>query len=298
MFYLVRAELGTALEVAEEFQRLSERFPYTGLAMEVTYMHLGEFALSKEHFDKALLLYDPDRHRSDALRYAQNPGVAMRCHGAWTLWFLGQPDQALDRIKEAVAMARELSEPHTLAHALCFAAILHQLRREEQMAQSYAEAAIAVASEHRVILYQALSMIVRGWSLVGQGRHEEAIEQIRQGLVAHQMPGSELLRPHFLGLLAEALLKARKVGEGLHVLDEALAMVVRNGERYYQAELYRLKGELLLMQSAGRAVSIAARGGRSVVETEQLSAANAIGCLISPSRLPNSSRRSLWNCAQ
>ena len=86
------------------------------------------------------------------------------------------------------------------------------------------------------------------------------------------------MRPHFLALLAEALAKARKFGEALHVLEEALSMVLRNGERCYEAELLRLKGELLLMQSAGRAVSIAARSGRAAVETESASVTNAIGC--------------------
>ena len=81
--------------------------------------------------------------------------LAMRCHAAWALWFLGQPDQALDRIQEALTLARELSEPHGLAHAFFFAAILHQLRREERMAQEHAEAAIAVSSEHGLVLYQA-----------------------------------------------------------------------------------------------------------------------------------------------
>ncbi len=147
-FHILRAELGTAREIAEEFLRLSERLPYPGLAMrghlamEITFMHLGEFASAMEHFEKALSLYDPERHRDDAFLYTQNPGVAMRCFAAWALWFLGQPDQALDRMQEALTLARELSEPHGMAHALFFAAILHQLRREARMAQEYAEAAI------------------------------------------------------------------------------------------------------------------------------------------------------------
>ena len=233
--------------------------------MEITFMHLGEFALALEHFEKALSLYDPERHRDDAFLYAQNPGVAMRCFAAWALWFLGQPDQALERIQEALTLARELSEPHGLAHALFFAAILHQFRREERMAQEHAEAAIAVSSEHGLVMYQAMATITRGWALIEQGRAEEAIEQMRQGLAAHQATGTELLRPHFLALLAEALGKAGQVEEGLRVLEEALAVAHRNGERYYQAELYRLKGELLLMQATGRGVSQAAAGGKAVV---------------------------------
>jgi predicted ATPase/DNA-binding winged helix-turn-helix (wHTH) protein len=271
-FYLVRAELRTAREIAEEFSRVDKHLPYPQLAMEVTLMHVGEFSPAIEHFEKALLLYDADRHRDDAFRYSQNPGVGSRCHAAWTLWFLGEPHQALARSQEALALARELSEPHGLAHTLFFAAVLHQLRREHRLAQEYAEAAIAVASEHGLALYQATSTVTLGWALIEQGQPEEAIELIRQGLAAYQATGTELLRPHFMALLAEALDKARHGEEALRVLEDALQVGDRHGERYYQAELYRLKGELLLKQPTVRAASQAAMSGKSVVESSEPSA--------------------------
>ena len=268
--------------------------------MEITFLHLGEFARAREHFEKALSLYDPERHRDDAFFYSQNPGVAMRCYAAWALWFLGQPDQALNRIKEALTLARELSEPHGLAHALFFAAILHQLRREERMAQEHAEAAIAVST--------------RTWAgdVPGNGNdcarlgadraranRKRRLNKCARGLPPFKQQALNCVRPHFLALLAEALDKARQVEEGLRVLEEALALVHRNGERYYQAELYRLKGELLLMQSKGRAVSQTAnelekrwlRPSRQLLPTPK-------AVSISPSRLPNGRRRSPWNCAR
>ncbi len=283
-FYTLRAELGTAREIAKEFLRLAERFPYPGLAMRghltmaVTLAHMGEFALAMEHSEKALSLYDPERHRDDAFYYSQNPGVGTLCHAAWTLWFLGQPDQSLERMQEALALAHELSEPHGLAHALVFAAILHQLRREVPMAQERAEAAIAVASEHGLMMYQAHALIMRGWALLEQGRPKEAIEQMRRGLAAHQATGAEVTRSHFMALLAEALGKARQHEEGLRILEDAHLLIHRNGERYYQAELYRLKGELLLMQSTGRGVSRAAPAGKAVLEADPPAVAHAEGC--------------------
>jgi predicted ATPase len=246
--------------------------------MEVTFVHLGEFALAMEHYEKAFLLHDPERHRDDAFLYAQNPGVAMRCFAAWALWFLGQPDQALEQIQEALTLAHELSEPYGLGQALFFAAILHQLRREERRAQEFAEAAIAVSSEHGLALYQAMATITRGWALIGQRREEEAIEQMRQGIAVHQATGAEVMRPHFLGLLAEALGQARQAEEGLRVLEEALEAAHRNGDRCYLAELYRIKGELLLMQATNRGVSRAATGGNTVVEAEPPMVAQAEGC--------------------
>jgi DNA-binding winged helix-turn-helix (wHTH) protein/predicted ATPase len=283
-YYTLRAELGTAREIAEELLRLADILPYPGLAMrghwamEITFTHLGEFAPAMEHYEKALSLYDPERHLDDAFFYALNPGVAMPCFAAWALWFLGQPDKAMDRIREALALARELSEPLGLAHTLLFAAILHQLRREEQMAQEHAEAATAVSREHGLVLYEAMGTIMQAWALTKRGREEEAIEQMRQGLAALQATGTELVRPHFLALLAEALGKAHKAGEGLSVLEEALAMAHRNGEGYYEAELHRLKGELLLMQSTGRDLSRAAAGGGAVVEAGPPAVARAEGC--------------------
>ena len=283
-FHTLRAEIETAREIGEEFLRLAERLPYPGLAMrghwsmESSFTHLGEFALAIEHFEKALLLYDPERHLDDAFLYALNPGVAMPCLAAWALWYLGRPDQSLDRIQKALALARELSEPNGLAHALMFAAILHQLRREDGMAQARAEAAIAVSSEHGLVMYQAIATIARGWALNEQGRTEEAIEQIRQGLAALQATGTELLRPHFLALLGDALREAGKIEDGLSVLDEALETVHRTREGNYRAELYRIKGELLLLQATGRDVSRAATGRKAILEAEPAGIARAEAC--------------------
>src|SRR5262249_41481590 len=153
-----------------------------------------------------------------------NPGVAMRCYAAWLLWFLGLPDQALVRMQETLALARELSEPNGQAHAFYFAAILHHNRREELLAQEYAEAAIAIASTHGLAMYQAYAVITRGWALNEQGYQEEAIEQMRQGLAALQSTGAEVARPHFLAELAAALGEARQIDEGLRFLEEAMAL--------------------------------------------------------------------------
>ena len=117
-------------------------------------------------------------------------------------------------------------------------------------------------------MYQAFAMIVRGWALNEQRREVEAIDEMHQGLAALQAMGAEVARSHFLALLAEALGKSGQAEEGLRVLEEALVVAHRSGERYYQAELYRLKGELLLEVSTGRRLSRAATGGRAVVESE------------------------------
>jgi predicted ATPase len=299
-FYALKAELGIAREIAEEFLRLAERLPYPNLemrghwALEITFMHMGEFSLAKEHYEKALCLYDPEHHLDDAYLYALNPGVAMPCFAAWALWFLGHPDQALDRIQEALALARKLSEPVSLAHALLFAAILHQLRREEQLAKDNADAAFAVSSEHGLVLYQAMARVMRNWALLEPAWHEEALEQMRRGLADLQATGTELVRPHFLGLLAEVLEKVRQPDESLRELEHALQMSHRNGEEYYEAELFRNKGEVLLMQAIDRGASQAAVDERTVVEAKPVLVALAEGCFDRAIKIAQRQRARSW----
>jgi DNA-binding winged helix-turn-helix (wHTH) protein/tetratricopeptide (TPR) repeat protein len=293
-FRLLRGELVAALEIAEEFLRLSERLSYPGhmmrahLVMEVTCMHRGEFASAMEHFEKTLSLYDPEQHRDDAFFYTQNPGVGMRCFAAWALWFLGQPDQALNRVQEALTLARELSEPHGVAYALSFAAILHQLRREPRMVQEYSEEELAISTEHGLVLYKAQSMIMRAWALIEQGKRGEGIEQMHQGFVAYQATGTELMTPYFGSLLAEALGKERKAEEGLRGLKEWVEVAHLNGNASHLAEAYRIMGELLLIQGTGRAA------GKVAFEPEPSSIAQAEACFNQSIKIAREQKAKSW----
>jgi predicted ATPase len=273
-FHLLRAEMITARDLAFEFLRLSERLPYPGLAMrgnwamEITFMHLGEFELAMEHFHKALSLYDPERHLDDAFRYAQNPGVAMRCFSAWSLWFLGRPDQALTEMQEALILARRLSEPHGLAHALFFAATLHQLRQEAQSAQTHAEATIALSQEHGLVLYEAMATVILGWAQYQLGHHETAIEKMREGLVSLQATAAQVLVPHFMTLLAQALVEEGRTKKAIQVLMQARGIAERNGEQYYLAEIYRLEGEAMRLQTQLPSASTESRQVVPVVDAQ------------------------------
>ena len=248
-FHALKAELSTALEIAGEFLRLAERVAYPGIAMrghwatEITYTHQGKFGLALEHFEKALSMYEPgadDGVFADAL----NPGVALRGFAGWSLWFLGRPERALIPIQEALALARKVAEPHGIAHALAFAAVLYQLRRERSKALHHADEVIALSTHHGLVLYEAMARVVRGWALIGDGTNREAAEQIRQGLTAWRGTGAQLLRPYFLALLAEAQEHALSEQTAC-ILDDAIASAESSGECCYKAELYRLKGEHL-----------------------------------------------------
>ena len=255
VFHLLRADIATARETADEFLRLAERESSAGLlarghvAVETTLMHLGEFGPAFEHFEKGVSFYNREQDRQEWFKYTQNPAVGMRCHGAWTLWFLGKPDRALVPMKQALTVAHDLSEPHGVAHTLYFAAVLHHFRREPRLTQAFAEASLEISSEHGLVLYQASAKVLRGWALVQQGLPEDGIALMREGIADHQATGTEMARPHFLMLLGEALGNARQPDEGLTLLDEALALIHRKGEKCYLAEAYRVKGELILMRA-------------------------------------------------
>jgi hypothetical protein len=148
------------------------------------------------------------------------------------MWFLGQPDQALDLIHEALTLARELSEPHGLAHSFFYAAILHQLRREERLARERAEDALAVSSEHGLAMYQAFATITLGWALSEQGL-QEGLNRCARELAAHEATGTRVTRPHFWALLADALRKAHKSEEGLAYWKRRLSLLIVTGKVAY-----------------------------------------------------------------
>jgi predicted ATPase len=162
---------------------------------------------------------------------------------------LGDPDQALQRGREALALAQELAHSPSLAYALNWAATVHQFRRDALATQEQAEALMALSTEQGFPQWLAGGTILRGWALAERGEREEGMAQMRQGMAAWQATGAEVDRPYFLALLAEEYGKVDQKEEALSVLAEALALVHRSGDRYWEAELHRLKGEMLLIQA-------------------------------------------------
>ena len=172
-----------------------------------------------------------------------------RGHATWPIWMLGYPDQARQSIRESLTLAQELAHPFSLAIALNTAAVGYQFRREVRAVQKRAEELMALSTEQSFPQWLAYGTILRGWALTAQGEGAEGISQMRKGLAARRATKAELQRPYFLGLLAEAYGEAGQAEEGLSVLDEALAIVDNTGERNWEAELHRRKGELLLALS-------------------------------------------------
>ena len=260
-FYELQGELQTARELGEQLLTLAQRVQEEELLLVAhsvlgdTLIWLGEFAGARAHLEQGMALYHPQRHRSHAFLYGYDSGVHCLSFGAWGLWYLGYPDQALRRIHDARTLAQEVAHPFSVGFALAFAAWLHQLRREGQAAHERAAALIALATEQEFPFWESWGTVLRGWTLAEQGQSAEGIAQIRQGIAAWRATGAELQLPYYLALLAEAYGKAGQAEEELSVLAEALTAVHKTGERQHEAELYRLKGELLLNAECGRSQS-------------------------------------------
>jgi predicted ATPase len=252
----VRGEFQTARELEERLFSLAESLHDPALLSRA---HLtrgegllfhGEFAQARAHAEQGIALYDPQQHQSQVFRYGSNSGVCCRCCAALALWELGYPEQALQRSGEALTLAQELVHPFSLAFALGEAALLHQCRREGLLTQERAERSITVSTERGFASYAALGTILRGWALIQQGQRGEGIAQVRHGSAAIRTMGQELGRPRQLAMLSEAYGRVGQTAEGLAMLAEALTAVQNTGERWWEAELYRLKGQLLRARSA------------------------------------------------
>ena len=258
-FYMLQGELQEALKLGEQLLNLAQSTKDQALlavayrALGVPLAQLGEFAHAREHFEQGIALYNLRQYRSPALRYGgYDPVMACLCWAAWALWHLGHPDQALQRIHEALTLAQELSSPPNLVATLSITNMVHTCRRDVQRVQQQAEAGITLATDHGFLYWRAIETMLRGWALTEQGHDGEGMTQLYQGLATYRTTGSAGAQPYFLALVAEACLKTGQAAEGLNRVAEALLLVNKTGERQYEAELYRLKGQLTLQSTVAR----------------------------------------------
>jgi predicted ATPase len=189
------------------------------------------------------------RDRSQTFLY-DVADVWITCHAyaAWTLWLLGYPDQARQISDTAITMAQDLNHPFSYALALSFDAWLHQFCGVIPRTQERAVTAIAFSTEQGFKFWIGWNTVLDGWALAKQGHAQQGIVQMCQGLADWHATGSELGHAYFLTLMAEVQGERGELAEGLHILAEAQAFTGRTHEHWWEAELYRLKGELLLRQ--------------------------------------------------
>ena len=252
--YNTGAQLHTAREIGDTLLRLAQRADDPALAVVAhyalgwTWLCLGALPVAHQHLEECVALYTPDQRRAPVFRMGQDPGVACRANAALTLWVLGYPAQALALLHESLALAHELSHPFSLAWVRYRAAMVSQLRRDVPAVHEHAEACAALATEQGFPYVAALGTSLRGWALALQGQGVEGMAEARQGTAAFRATGAALTVPYFYTVLADVAAHLGYTDDGLQTLAEAHTLVEQHEERWWEAEIHRLRGVLLLRQ--------------------------------------------------
>jgi predicted ATPase len=209
----------------------------------------GEFASARTHFEQAIARYDPQQHSTLGYTFGEYAEVPSRGFAAHVLWYLGYPDRAVETMREALSIAAELTHSWTVVMINVFAAWMRAYRREPHLVQGPAERALKLAREQQLAFFVGHATVLQGWARVRQGEGEQPIADIRRGIAAYRATGAELESSYWCGLLAEAYAAVGEVEKAHTALTEALDLAAMSGVRFCQAELFRLKGELLLHQA-------------------------------------------------
>ncbi len=218
----------------------------------VTRYNRGQFTSARVQLETGLQSYDLRQHNPRASGGREDPGILGLTTLASILWLLGYPHQAQQTLHSARSVAEQSADPLSRAMVLGQTAVLHQRRREGRAALDAADAFLTLSQEQGFSFRAATGLIYRGWALVECGKGSEGIEQIRTGLAVVEESGAILARPYYLALLSEAYANAGRVEEALHVLKNAFTFMKASDERFYEAELWRLKGEFLLKGISGQ----------------------------------------------
>jgi predicted ATPase len=254
-FYITRAELRVARDLSDQLKALAGDTEDTALRLGVhngqgmVAFYSGDFARACDEMERGMEVYDPVEHtpnRSPAFWGGQDSGVSCAAHAAWCLWLLGHPARATAMMRQALDWARAACHPFTLAYACNFAASFYECRRDPEAARVLGEEAVLHSTEHGFELLGSLQALHRGWLLVDSA-------EAQRGVKAYRDTGSAFGMPTFLGLLAETHEKVGQPEEGLAVVAEALALAKSTGAHYWDAELERLQGALLLHRGGASA---------------------------------------------
>jgi predicted ATPase len=274
-YHMYRGELHLAMRLDEDWLRLSrQRNDSGGLVLGhqssgSSQMLAGRFALSRSNLEAGLALYDPISHRSLVDQAGIHPQVVSQGYLGIVLLCLGFPDQALAWSSAAIAEAWRLAHPPSLAASLSLGAILLLLGGDNSVLGERVDQLVAVATEQAFPLWRAQGTIFRGWVKAKNGDVAEGISLLRSGSAALRATGAWAWMPHYIALLARACEIAGQVEEAVTLLDDALQILERTGERWFAAELNRHKGELLLRQGHSEAAEELYRRALSIAEEQE-----------------------------
>jgi predicted ATPase len=259
LFRSARGEMTAAQELVDELLGLARREANEIFQLEAhhagwtTFTYLGDLETAINHTRRGTAIYRPKEHGLLAADFGgHDPGVCAKAHASQPLWLMGYPDRAIQSSEQSLALARELKHGASVIHALFHAVWLDQFRRDHRAAQARAEAVIGMASDQGQLMYLAMGTVFLGWASAVAGQAETGIKQVREGIDRYRATGAEAWAPYYSALLADLLWRVGRAEEALGVLHDAQTASRRIAERYFwEAELLRLEGELLLSASSG-----------------------------------------------
>jgi class 3 adenylate cyclase/predicted ATPase len=254
---LVSARYRESIEVANELLELARQAGNSGaraaghLALGVSLVQAGQPSLACEHFEQSIALLDQEERRPIAFRYGLEVGATANAYWAWSLWLLGYPDRARELGGQTLALLGEVRHPYTESRGLYWNSIVHAFRREWAIVDERAAEAMRSATEHGFALVLAAGRIMQGAALAAGGQGAAGLQEMQDGLDAYRASGAVFQRSFHLTLLAEVLGAAGSPEAGLEALQAAEELVGTTGERFWEPEIFRLKGELLLAAPGG-----------------------------------------------
>ena len=259
---LVRGDLRLCVDLAADGMALAESLNDPGILMEALFMpgatmfYRAQFSAARACHENAVAAYD-DRERTKfwTTYTGHNAGVTHRCYLALVLWHLGYPDQALKVDRETRELARTIGHAFSLGHAVDFMACLYQFCRLGAEVQAAGEEEMAIATVQGFQLWQALGTLHKGAGMLLQGRREEALPLLLKGFSAFRATGAEVRVPSYLSMLGDAYTQSARFEDAHKALNEGLAIAEKNDDRCHEAELHRLKGELLLSESPDQGIA-------------------------------------------
>ncbi|MBT2322216.1 AAA family ATPase [Variovorax paradoxus] len=261
LLYINRGELRLARDIGEQLLGLAERRLETELFVSghellgLTLLRVGDLIDCRSHTELAVQRYEDvhDHALRDSL--SRDPRVSCLAFGALALWLLGYPDQAVAGVAQAqrAAHAATPRHPFSLGYAMASSAWVHQFRGEASLALQAAEATTDFATEQGFPSWLVHGLIVQGWAEAELGNTESGFTHIEQALLAYKATGAKVWQPLFLLLQVQALSRAGQVAEGLESVTEALGLASEMGTYWWEAELFRVRGELLLALSTENA---------------------------------------------
>jgi serine/threonine protein kinase/predicted ATPase len=273
--HLLRGELRLCMDLAAEALEFASSHDLPGMRMEALFMpgltmlYRGDFSGARDHLQHAIALGDdPQQHQNWAVHTGQNSAVTHRCYLFLALWHLGYPDEALRLSEETVALARRIGHPFSLDYSLHHCGWLYQQSRLPARLKAVAKEEFAIAAEQGFALWHASSMFFQGAAMHLEGERDHAMPLLVKGLQAWQATGAKLTLTYQFGALGEAYTQEGRFDDARQALEEGLALAEKNDERCHEAELLRLKGELLLLESRDQD-TMAEECFQQAIETER-----------------------------